>query len=127
MPSTVTVTRGQCIERSAVVLLARILKADGSLAVHADVTAALLKVFDAKAGTLVTPTGGGGGYAGTALTVASVFNDAPTSDPRWDFTDPPSFFPVGGVTYQAEVKFTPASGDPFYVLWQLATTKIYSE
>lgn len=140
MPNSVLVTTRQIIEHSAVVLTARVRKVStGAPVVPADVASAHLRVYDVTANPpeLVTPTGGGGGYAGTNLTVASVFLSALATDylaeddTGYNFKHElhGSHFPTGGRKYQVEVKVTPASGggDPYYMLWQFPTVPVYSE
>ena len=133
------VNKGQTNENSATSLLARLLKPDGLPVATADVTELLLKVYDNKTGTLVVPEGQDPDtYDGTDLTVADVILDAPVGsadDIRWTEPDPynvrldlhGSHFPDGGVTYQVELKVTPAAGDPNYQLWQIKTNNIWSE
>jgi hypothetical protein len=135
--SAVLITKGTAIENSAVILLARVLGANGVPIVQSDITSILLRVFDQDLGTLVTPTGGGGGYTGTTLVVSAVVINAPAADVRWTYADPPnvvipldgSFVPDGNKNYQIEVKFTPAAGhgDPFYVLYVLRTQNVIGE
>jgi hypothetical protein len=129
------ITKASVIENSAALLLARVIGADGNPVQQADINAITLKVFDAG-GVLVTPSGGGGGYTSTPLDPADVILDTPaTNEALWPYDDgynfivqlDGSYWPVGGVTYQAEVKVEPVDGEAYYLLYWLTTTNIYSE
>jgi hypothetical protein len=133
------VNKGRTIENSATTILARSVKPDGSPRLPADVTALTLRVYENKTGTLVVPEGEDEEtYEGTDLTVADVILDPVVTaddDVRW--TDDEGYnvrldlhgshFPEGGKVYQVELKVTPATGDPGYLLWQITTENIWSE
>lgn len=114
------ITRASVFEDSGAVVMARVRGSDGSYVQQAD----LSKIER----TISTP-----GNVGTATNIditASVFDTLQTSDPRWtvdttgyNFRDTVSAtdLPLANVTYRVEYKFTPTSGQPFWVVYELTT------
>lgn len=128
------VTKAKTISASATVLLARIVGADGAPIVQADISSILMKVFDTSTSppTLVN-TGG------TSLVVADVISNTLQTDPTgllwtdatgYNFShelNGHTYTPGDSITYRVELKFTPTTGEPFYVLFELTTIPVYSE
>jgi hypothetical protein len=119
---------GQCIANSPVVLLARVVDADGVAVSSTNVSSLQVKVFDRGTGTQI----------GTAATPAvdEVVFDTLMTDARWSADDvgynfacpiAGQYFPSGDTTYRVEVKVTPTGQDAFYLLWDLDCTEIFSQ
>ncbi len=112
--------KAQVWEDSGLWLAARIKGNDGSYIQQSNFGTIDYAVHDAD-GQEVKAT--------ASLTVASVVYDTlQTADPRWPHNDtgynfaflfPASAFPTGGKTNSVEVKFTPSSGEPFHVVWDV--------
>ena len=109
------------------VLLARVLDADGALLTPTTCTAITYQVYDKNTGDQIGTT--------TTATVADVLFASLQTDSRWtrDTTGynlaialPASALPAGGTTYRVEAKLTTnTGGDPFYLLWELQATDVY--
>lgn len=124
--ASATINKARVIENSGAVLLARVVKDSGAAIVQADITSITAKVFSADDGTQIsTPT----------LTVAGCVYDTLQTDARWS-ADSIGYnvaislsgdnWPDAG-NYRIEIKFTPASGNPFYVVWDVLALNIFSE
>lgn len=126
---------GIVVAGSGVSLLARLLGNDGNLLTQASLSSIAYSVYN------VTDSASGG--AGT-LTVSSViFDSLQQSDRRWrvDSIDRPgvdgrygynfaatlaaSLFTSGGDVHQVDVTFTPASGEPFVVVWRFTPVETF--
>ena len=125
-----TVVKAVVAENSAAVILARVVDADGDPIAAADVASIAVKVFDRDAASPTTPT------HTAAPDPGDVVYDELQVDARWsaDATGynlavglPGSSFPTGDHRYRAEVKITPADGDPYYVLADLSALEVLSE
>lgn len=121
------ITRAITIAESSVTLLARLQDAHSNDVLAEYVTSVAVKVFDKTLGTQTYTT---------TPTVSTVIFDTIQEDARWTvdgigynfaFTVPGSALPTGGTTYRVEILITPASGDPFFVLYDLQTISIFSE
>lgn len=126
MPSSVT-THQFCVwEDSSLVVMARVLGGLGANITQAYLSSVTCRVYTSS-GTLV---------ASPAVTIASSVYDAlqeTEDDPRWtldttgynfSFTVPASAFPSPGM-YRVEFKFTPASGDAFYVVCRINVLNLF--
>ena len=120
MPDAIPI-RGKVWEDSGCSLMARILGTDGDEIVQADISTITYAVHEKVAGTEI--------IASTSLTISAVVFDTLQTDDRWhtDATGynfrmdaPVTAFPTGGTTYMVEVKFTPASGAVFHVVFEVA-------
>lgn len=124
------IVREIIIENSAVIILARVRKADGEYLTRAATSSLTCKVFDLDGETPDTAV------ATPSLVIADTIFDTLQIDSRWA-KDGTGFnfsaglagtcFPSGGHTYQVEVKVTTTEGDPFYIVAQLGTENIRSE
>lgn len=129
MSSTPLIELGEVIEDSPVVAMARLIGAGGSYVTQSQISSIQVKVFD-LAGDLVTPT-----YTDAAISVASsIFDTLQTTDLRWTkdttgynfrHTVPASALPTDS-HYRIEYKFTPASGDAFFVLFEVQAAPVYT-
>lgn len=118
--------RGIVMQGSAAVLLARVLGPNGLPIVQADVSTIAVKVWDSGAATQV----------GATLNPApiDVVYNALQLDARWSadgtgynvaLTLAGAYWPDTG-RYQVEALFTPASGNPFYVIFDLQSLPVFS-
>lgn len=120
-----TVQHSQCIAHSAVTLLARVATITGNI-VQADVTSVVAKVYNSDTGTLTATI--------TPGVSSVVFNSLQTNGWTTDSIGynvaigvPGNSFPAGDITYRVEVLITPVTGSPFYLLWDLQCTAIFSQ
>ena len=112
------ITRGTVVEASAYKLYGQIFKADGSLALAADVSGLEYQVFqlpDTSAPIDSAP-----------LTPADVVKATPETVDGVEYNlvwspDPETTIPEGNRTYRIELGVTPQTGEPFYFLWELVT------
>src|SRR6266542_2989723 len=113
------ITQARIIENSGVVLMARVVKDSGAAIQQADISGLTCKVYNYEDGSLI---------ASPTLTVAGNIFDSLQKPASWTVDSTGynfsaslagSNFPEGGVTYRVEVKFSPASGNAFYVLFDL--------
>lgn len=122
----VTVQKGQIIEKSSVILLARVLATDGTPMQQASVSSIACRVFDVQQNTQSgNPT----------LTVAGTIFNSLQTDAKWT-ADSTGYnvavpldgtnFPAGNTVYRVEVKITPVGATAFYLLWDVQSTLIYS-
>lgn len=108
-------------EDADLVLMARIKGADAQNILQATISSISLKVFDLADGEQVGAT--------LALTVSSVIFDALQTDSRWTedatgynfrYTLDGDYFPVGDRDYRIEVVFTPTTGSPFPLVYEIS-------
>lgn len=118
--------RGSVWEDSGCSLMARVLGVDGANITQASISSITYAVHNADTGAEVV--------ASTSLTVASVVFDTLQTDSRWhvDSTGynfrmdaPAASFPTGNTRYHVEVKFTPATGAVFHVVFEVAALQIF--
>ena len=123
MPSA-TITTGTVFEDSGASLMARVVDNDGTDITQSDITTIKYSVFDVS-----DP----GAASNTGLNVSDVVFDTLQTDARWtkDSTGynfrhdlPASALPEGDHVYRVEYKFTPASGEVFHVVFELATKNL---
>ena len=128
--ATVMPVKGSCWEGSGPWLLARVVGQAGSAVTQASLSSITCKVFDlqgAAPGTAVSePT----------VTISSAVFDSLQTDARWteDATGynfahqvASSVVADGGHAYRVEYKFTPASGQTFYVVFEVHASDVRSE
>lgn len=123
------IVKGVIIENSAFVLLARVVLSSGANITQAVVSTVRVRVFnkatEAQVGADFNPA------------VNTVVYDALQKDARWtkDATgynlaielNGDTYAPDGNVTYRAQVKMTPAGGNPFHILYDLQAINILGE
>lgn len=138
------ITGGQLSAKSGLTLLARILGNNGEPITRASLSAIAYTVKDRTNDAAVSTD---------SLTISTVvFDDLQQNDPRWTkdnenapgpdgrwgynflATLPASAFPglddddaedTTEPLYQIDVKFTPASGEVFYQIWQFRPARVY--
>ena len=115
-------------EGTSPTLMARVLNSSGNPISQAGTTSVAYSIFDTSRASKVIGSG--------TRTVGAVIYDTYQDDDAWsvdsigyNFRDTPaaSNFPIGGRTYRVEYKITPSSGDPYYVVFEVTTRKIYTE
>jgi len=107
--------------------LARVTGADGAAITQASLTSISYKVFDLNSTTPSTAVA-----TGTVTIATSVFDtlqtDAiwseDTSGYNFKHTIASTVFTTGGHAYRVEYLFTPASGQPFWVVFELHTHEV---
>jgi len=113
------------IEDSAFSLLARLKAGDGDYVTQTAISSIAYSVNRLDTGDSVG--------TGT-LTVADVIFDTLQKDSRWTedskgynflWSVNPTLVPDGGVHYRVEVTFTPATGYPYKVIWDLYVTPTF--
>lgn len=113
-------------EDTGLVCMARLVTDANVNVVQADISSIAYSVFD-----LVTRTADV--ISGTSLTVSAVIFDTLQTDARWStdstgynfrWTVPATAFPTGGRSYRVEFKFTPASGQVFFVSYEVDVSEI---
>ena len=122
-------TYATIMEDGGATMMARVVTADGTNLVQADLTGASVKVYDLNAAdpaaTVHTAT----------LTIASVVFDALQTDDRWsadstgyNFRDTraASVFTTGGHRYRVEYSFDPTSGEDFWLIFELTAQPVRS-
>ena len=131
------VTQSAVPAKSGVALMARVLGNNGEPILQATISSIGYTVHNLDDSTITDVTG--------SFTVSSAIYDSlqrsdltwtkddvdnPGTDGRYgyNFKDvvPASAFTPGNQRYQVDVKFTPASGQVFYVVFQFNTTRIYA-
>lgn len=122
-----TTTEVVAFEGSSIQLMARVTGNDGSAINQATLDSITCKVFDSITGSEIsTPT----------VTIADTVFDTLQTDSRWtkDSTGynflhalPASALVDGSKSYRVEYKFTPASGEAWYVVFAVKTIEIMSE
>ena len=103
-------------EDGGAIVLARIVGNDGSNITQASITSIAYLVYDTTSSAQV--------ITGSVTVATSVF-DTLQDDDRWPDSEatgynfrhalPATAFPTGGHEYQVEYKFTPSSGEVFYI------------
>lgn len=120
-------TVGYVTEDGGASFLARLVGHSGSNVTQASLSAITVKVFDMDSADPDTEV-----YSET-LTISSVIFDTLQTDSRWtvDTTGynflhamSATAFPTGGHNYRVEYKFTPASGQVFWALFDVLSTNI---
>lgn len=128
--ATAQVFIGTVFEDGGAAIMGRVQIHDGSNAQQADITSITYSVFDV---TGKTPDTAISGHSGASLTVADVIFDALQTDSRWtkDTTGynfrqniAATAFPTGNHVYEVEYKFTPATGEVFWVKYSLPAVNI---
>ncbi|QNN23513.1 hypothetical protein HED60_14930 [Planctomycetales bacterium ZRK34] len=120
------IPKATIFEDSGAICMARVLGNAGTAITQASLNSIECSVFNqADTSTAVTEP---------SITIADVvFDTLQTSDPRWTEDDtgynfliavPATAFPAGGATYHVEFKFTPASGEPFHIVFEIETRAI---
>lgn len=118
---------GSVWEDSGAYLMARILAGDDGLAAQqADISSISYVVYDQDDLTVATTTT-------TSLTVSTVVFDTLQTDARWTvdttgynfgWAAPAALFPTGGKVYRTELKFTPASGEAYHLVYKVRARSI---
>ena len=115
-----TVTMATVFEDGGASLMARVVGPDAANITQAGTTSITWAAYDVVAGGAAT--------ASDTLTVSSVVFDTLQTDARWtvDSTGynfrhdmPATTFATGGTTYRIEYKFTPASGEVYWVVFEV--------
>ena len=128
MSALSTAIEGTIWEDGGASLMARVLGHNAAAITQASVSSITYKVFDLSSGTPPDQVTSG------TLTVSSVVFDTYQTDARWtkDSTGynfrwdaPASAFPSWSV-YQIEIKFTPSSGETFFLVFKITANAIYS-
>jgi hypothetical protein len=118
---------GYVIEDGGASFMSRVVGNAGVNITQSVITSIAVKVFDVDSDTPDTAT-----YSAT-LTVSAVVFDTLQTDARWteDATGynfrhdmPASAFPTGEHKYRVEYKFTPATGEVFWVLFDVTATNV---
>ena len=116
------ITKGSVFEDGGASLMARVVGNAGVVILQADITSISRAVY---VGTTLQAT--------TAPVVATVVFDTLQTDARWavdstgyNFRDDvaASVFADGDVIYRVEYKFTPASGEAFWVVFDCLTVNV---
>lgn len=106
-----------CFEDGGYTMLSRIMGAAASAILQADLTSISITVYDT--------TDNSTAQAATSLDKTAVIFDTLQTDARWTrdstgynfrYTIPATTFASGERTYRAEVKFTPVSGEVFWIV-----------
>ena len=122
-----TIHKATAFEDSGVSLMARILGTASTAIAQADISTITYGVKATHGGSTATIA------FGTSLSTTEVVFDTLQTDARWtrDTTGynfrvdvPSSALPDGNKKYRAEVKFTPASGQPFHAAWDIETVDL---
>lgn len=120
-----TIWSGAMFEDSGVSLMARVVGNDAANIVQADCTTILRSIYNAATGAAIEED--------ESLTIADVVFDTLQTDNRWlydttgyNFRDPvpAAKFAAGSTGYRVEYKFTPASGEVWHVVFQIAATEL---
>jgi hypothetical protein len=119
---TPTIIKGVVIEDGGATLLARIVGNAGTVITQATITSITYQEF--KKGTTIDIA------VNSPLTVSSVVFDALQTDAIWtidstgynfSYAAAATEFPDGRETYEWEFKFTPSTGQVFYILYSIST------
>jgi hypothetical protein len=120
--------KGIIWEDSGCQLLARIVGVDAAAIVQADVSSISYSVYERDEED--APGSGSAVRENAALTVSSVVFNALQTDARWTvdstgynfrYAAPVTDFPNPSKVYDVEIKFTPASGDVYHVVFEVET------
>lgn len=107
-------------------LMARIQGTDAKDVQQADVSSIAYSVYDLSSTGSPTDTG--------SLTVATVIYDTLQTDSRWDIDTtgynfkwdvPASHVADGAKNYRFEIAFTPAIGEVYHAIYEVATTNLF--
>ncbi len=118
--------RASIWEDGGAFLAARVLGNNGNYITQSAISSITYLVYDITAGAEVA-TG--------SLTVSSVVFDSLQTDGRWTEDDTgynfgvavsASWFSIADHTYRVEYKFTPSSGQVFWVVFELPASAIYT-
>jgi len=121
-----TPTKATIYENTGLTCMARITGEDAANITQSDISTIGLKIFADDSTTEAVDT---------SLTVADVVFDALQTDSRWTvdatgynwkFEIPSTAFPDGDVSYRCEFKFTPSSGNVWYVVFVVDTIEVRS-
>ncbi len=119
--------KGKIWEDGGAQLMARVVGQSAANITQASLTSIACKIFDLDGATPTTAVDT------STLTVSSVVYDTLQTDARWttdttgyNFRHAPAYtiFTTGGHRYRIEYKFTPVSGDPFFVVFQLQSQEV---
>jgi hypothetical protein len=117
------IEKGKIWEDGGATCLSRVTNVSGSAITQATVSTISRKVFNITPGYATPDTA----LSTSSLTVSSVVFDTLQTDARWtkddtgyNFRDSPAYtiFTTAGL-YRVEYLFTPSSGDPFFVVFEL--------
>ena len=121
-----TPTKALIYEGTGLTCMARITGEDATNVTQAAVSSIALNVYADESTTAESTT---------ALVVSSTIFDALQTDARWTvdatgynfkYEIASAEFPDGDVTYRCEFKFTPASGNVWYVIFNVVTVETRS-
>jgi len=116
--ATPVVIRGSAYEDGGASIMARITGTDGANITQADVSTITCTVYDSSGTSVATPT----------VTVATSVFDTLQTDSRWSvdttgynfrFDVAATVMSSGNETYRYEFKFTPASGEVYWVVAEI--------
>jgi hypothetical protein len=120
-----TTIKGRVIAESAAVLVARVQDASGNNLTTASVSTMTVKVFSLNDDTLTV----------TLPDTATTVFDTLQLDGRWTqdslgynvaiSVDGTTAWPSAG-PYRVECEITPVTGSPFFLLWELQATRVFS-
>lgn len=117
---------GDAFEDGGATLMARVTGWNAADIVQSDISSIHYSVYDRTAETSVV--------SATALTVSAVVFNTLQTDARWSVdsegynfrhTVPASALPNGDRLYRVEYKFTPASGEVFFLAFDIQAQAIY--
>lgn len=123
MPA-VKVIKSMIYEDAGASLMARVVGTNGSNIVQADISSISCAVF-VNGTSVATPS----------ITVSTVVFNTLQTDARWTLDTTgynfrhdaaASVFSTGATAYRVEYKFTPASGEVFFVVFELTTLNVYT-
>lgn len=126
MKNQAEIFKGIVFQNGATVFLARVRDSEGDYITQASVSSITYEVYDIDDSDEAVDSG--------TLTVADVVYDALQTDSRWtvDVTGynfaaelDGDAFPKGNKDYQVEFLVTPASGNPFYIAYQVNSKYIF--
>ena len=121
---TPTIHKAEAFEDSGISLMARVVGAGSTAIAQAEFTSITYCVYDTAAPSTAIIS------AGTSVTISDVVFDTLQTDGRWTrdatgynfrYDVGSSELPDGNKTYRVEVKFTPSSGSPFHIGWEVKT------
>jgi hypothetical protein len=113
----------QGIENSPAVIRALVKKQDGTALTQATTTSITAKVFNIDSGGQV----GSDISADPATSVFDTLQEGETTQYNLAIPIGGAYFPTGNTTYSIEIKVTPTTGDPFYIVVRHHARNIFSE
>ena len=122
MPSAV-IKKAKVFEDGGAQCMARIVGQSAAYITQASLTSITCKVFSRDGTNVSTPT----------ITISTSVFDTLQTDDRWDedstgynfrHTVAASVLTTGNETYRIEYKFTPVSGEVFFVVFELSTINV---